>query len=336
MSSIELRNKGLINLSDTYALRQRPVARTLIVSGVARSGTSMVARVLHAAGVPMGEHSDDVVFEDHDFAELFAQPAIDQDAFDRLVRQRNEAHQIWGFKRPHLYPHGSAFLSRFRNPLLIVILRDPIAIAERNAIAEHIDIQTALSMAMTDLQGMLRFARQAPCPVLLVSYEKALHRHDDFIARLLKFCGLELSEVERRSLRDVIEPSRPAYIETARRKFDGYIDRIQGTVLSGWVHQQSLQEPLMLTVFRDDVPVVDCLADRYRQDLADAGIDTGRHGFEVPLVGYGFASASRVTVRIKDRSFALNNSGATAAELGADFEASWHGSDRHWALMPLS
>ncbi len=335
MAGTELTNRGLIRLHKTHSLVEHSAARTLIVSGVARSGTSMVARVLDAAGVPMGDRIDDVVFEDHDFSELFNRPTLDQDALGALVQQRNDAHPVWGFKRPQMHQLGTETISRFRNPLVIVTLRDPVAIAERYAIAEQIDARTTLSMAMGDLQEMVLFAQQLACPVLLVSYEKAVRDPARLVERLLEFCGLQRSASERQRLRRLVEPDRPAYIESARRTFGGYIDGIQGTVLGGWAYERSLGLPLAITVFRDDVPVLDGVADQYRQDLADAGIDDGRHGFSVDLAGCGFVPTSRVTVRVKGRNFALNNSGASAAELGADLQAEPGEPGRFWALTPF-
>ena len=335
MSGIDLTNKGLISLHQAKAVAKPPGARTLIVSGVAQSGTSMVARVLAAAGVPMGRRLDDVVFEDQKFAELFDRPVVDWAAFGTLLRQRDHAHRVWGFKRQHLHQQGAAMVDLFRNPAMIITLRDPVAIAEHYAIAEQIDTNTSLLMAMDDLQGMVRFAQQVRCPVLLVSYEKALQRREQFIDRLLEFCGLPLSAAEHQRLHRLVEPDRPTYIEAARRTFDGYIDQIRGTTLTGWACQRSFGEPLLLVVFRDDVPVVDCLADRHRQDLADSGIGDGRHGFSVDLAGHGFTPASQVVVRVKDRTFELNNSGATAAALGADINAFQQEFRRDWALTPF-
>ena len=335
MTDTDLTNRGLIRLHKTHSLVEHAAARTLIVSGVARSGTSMVARVLDAAGIPMGDRIDDVVFEDRDFAELLNRPALDQNALDDLIGRRNDAQPVWGFKRPQMHRLGAATIARFRNPLVIVTLRDPVAIAERYAIAEHIDARTTLSMATSDLQEMVLFAQQLACPVLLVSYEKAVRNPARLVERLLEFCGLQRSPGERQRLRRLVEPDRPAYIESARRTFGGYIDGIQGTLLGGWAYERSLGLPLTITVFRDDVPVLDGVADQYRQDLADAGIDDGRHGFSVDLAGCGFVPTSRVTVRIKDRNFALNNSGASAAELGADLPTVPGEPGRLWALTPF-
>ena len=313
---MDLQNKGLISFQGSQA---RGIGasrtRTLIVSGVARSGTSMIARVLHGAGVFMGEDMDQIVFEDHAFALAFENGGLDAKALGRLRRARDAKHPVWGFKRPHLHVQGTAAVAAFRNPRVILTVRDPVAIAERNAIAEQREPASSLAAAMEDLQAMLQFAQALTCPVLLVSYEKAVRQPARFISRLLDFCGIELEQAEQRRLVGLVEPDRPAYLESARRWFDGYIDEIRDNTLTGWARQRDVPLPVTVTVFRDDVAVTDCRADRLRQDLLQSGIGSGEHGFSVNLKGLGFKNDSRVTVRIEGRSFELHKSGSTVAAL---------------------
>ena len=73
--------------------RRIPVRRTLVVLGVERGGTSMVAGVLRALGVPMGDraglnHEDPAFLKD------------DPDKLRRAIRTRNKQHDMWGFKVP--------------------------------------------------------------------------------------------------------------------------------------------------------------------------------------------------------------------------------------------
>ncbi len=313
---MDLQNKGLISFHDSQA---RGIGasgtRTLIVSGVARSGTSMIARVLHGAGVFMGENMDQIVFEDHAFALAFENGGFDAKVVARLRRARDARHPVWGFKRPHLHVQGSVAVTAFRNPRVILTVRDPVAIAERNAIAEQRDPANGLAAAMEDLQAMLHFAQALTCPVLLVSYEKAVRQPARFISRLLDFCGIEMEQAEQRGLVALVEPDRPAYLQSARRRFDGYIDEIRDNTLTGWACQRDVPLPVTVTVFRDDVAVADCRADRLRQDLLQSGIGSGEHGFSVNLKGLGFKNDSRVTVRIEGRSFELQKSGSTVAAL---------------------
>jgi len=308
-------NSGLIVLREPAAGTVRPLSRTLVVSGVARSGTSMVARVLFEAGVFMGEHHDDVVFEDHELNDCFGR--ADLAALDGLVRKRNRQFPVWGFKRPHLHVLGAEPIARLRHPLVVLTVRDPVAIAERNVISEHRDPVACLSEAAADVAEAMRFAAALTCPVLLVSYEKAIQNPRVFIDRLVEFCGLALQVApERRdALALLVEPDRAAYRDSARRRFDGYLDRITDGVLHGWAWQEQFAEPLILTLFLDDAPVLHFAAADYRADLAASGIGDGRHAFAVDLSPFPVRPATRVGVRVEGCTFALNGSGNTALVL---------------------
>lgn len=306
-------NNGLISLHEPSGSAMLSAARTIVVSGVARSGTSMVARVLQAAGVFMGQQLDDVVFEDNELAPLFETP--DQARMLDLVRQRNRDRAIWGFKRPNLHLQTSPIIDMLRNPFVVLTMRDPVAIAERSAIAEQQDVQPELATAAENLLGIVRFADRLTCPVLLISYEKAVRQPDRFVERLLDFCGINLPASAHLPLIELIEPGRPAYVENARRVFEGYIDEITGTILSGWAWQRGLELPLNLTLLRDGKPVLDFVAEGMRGDLAQAQVGEGRHGFRVDLSRLGFVPRSKVTVRVSGRNFELTNSGRQVGEL---------------------
>lgn len=308
-----MQNKGIIRLRQPSNRSIQMDFRTLVVSGVARSGTSMVARVLCGAGVFMGHHVNDIVFEDDEFTLLF------EDLTPRrargLVERRNSEYDVWGFKRPHLHLYGKPLIDLFRNPYVIITMRDPVAIAERNVLSEQHDPAHSLSTAVNDLQAMVRFTQLLSCPVLLVSYEKAVQEPDRFVKELLNFCGLDLSESARAPLLGLIEPNRPAYIEKATRAFDGYVDCVVGTAVFGWACQRGSINPQTLTLFKDDEPVADFRADLYRSDLATAGVGNGLHGFSIDLSKFGFAPNSVISVRVAGRYFTLHNSGATLNEL---------------------
>jgi len=333
---MDYQNSGLINLHQTEQSDGTvPDTRTVIVTGVARSGTSMVARVLHGAGLFMGTQIDDVVFEDNEFAIPLGQSLLDVDAMNTLLRARDDVHPVWGLKRPHLHVHGPAAIDLFRNPAVIVIVRDPVAVAERNVIAEYLDVGRSLSQAMNDLQQMMQFVEDLTCPVLLISYEKALRSPDRFIQRLLDFCGLDVSEADRQTLAALVEPDRPAYVSSARRIFEGYIDEIKDTILVGWACQRGLDEPVTVKVMRDDQVVAHCVADQYRGDLDATGIGNGRHGFSIDLAGFGFHRESAVSVLIDGRNFTLTNSGRSVAELGADLERIEDHVMNPWAMIGI-
>src|SRR3954464_9324468 len=97
--------------------------KTLIVSGVGRGGTSLVASVLFHAGVFLGQHLAEAVYEDQEF--LLALNGHNRDLLLRLITHRSAAHRTWGFKVPGIHV-GLEYrdLSLFRNPHLILVFRD--------------------------------------------------------------------------------------------------------------------------------------------------------------------------------------------------------------------
>ena len=275
----------------------------------------MVARILQGARVFMGSHMDDVVFEDPEFTLLFENMKLEKT--HALLQKRNSVYSIWGFKRPHIHLYGKVFINVFRNPYVIITMRDPVAIAERNVISEQHDPMHSLSNAVNDLHAMTRFIGSLDCPTLLISYEKALQEPGIFVKQLLDFCGLDVPASARASLVELVEPNRQVYIDKARRIFDGYIDSLVGLTLSGWACERGSTAPQTLTLFKDDEPMCDFNADRFRLDLVKAGVGNGRHGFSIDLSNLGFKTYSRVSVLVSGRYFALNNSGSTIGELQA-------------------
>ena len=176
-------NGSLVIRQREFNSQEASKQRTIIVSGVARSGTAWLpACYLQAACswvtklttwssriMPLPECSSTLVY--------------DPQELDKLVEFRNADHSVWGFKRPHLHVHGVDTIKRFRNPLVILTVRDPVAIAERNAIAEITDPALGVSAAMQDLQDIIAFAKALTCPTLLISYEMALDQPDMCISR---------------------------------------------------------------------------------------------------------------------------------------------------------
>ena len=306
-----LRNQGVLRLNDEAPGDIASRQRTILVTGVARSGTSMIAQVLRRCGLAMGDHCDRVVFEDQDAEAAIA--ANDPDVLRHYIRRRNETADVWGLKRPHLHVLGSDVLSLFRNPRLVVSVRDTVAIACRNIISEGISPRTALADARQDTQAMFDFALGSACPVLLISYEKALVHPTVFLRELVSFCGFGDLEADVVPLLQDIDPERAAYLHGARRRFEGYVDKIEAGLLSGWVRQLSSEVPERIEVLLDGQSVATASADRHRADLDAAGI--GPHAFEVDLTPFRAREQAVVAVRVAGRVFELENSGRTYRDL---------------------
>ena len=311
MSDIaDLVNKGCI--------LNQPLAdqgRTLIVTGLQRSGTSVVAAILHHAGVFIGNEINDAVYEDEAIGRVLL--ARDIGALRRIVAERNERYPRWGFKRPLLHEELTAEqLSLFDRPRVIVTFRDPVSMAVRTSLSEYQDPLQVLADVAARQADLLRFVGTLRCPNLLLSYEKILAFPGEFTDAILGFCGILPSDELRARLLALVEPNRPRYLAIARRRFDGLIEGVRGGQLYGWCCLTRSADPVTLDVLVDDRVSVTVVADTFRQDLVDAGFGQGRHGYFVPVEALQARPDSVIRVRVARHGVELDNSGTRLCDFG--------------------
>lgn len=204
------RNFGTAALNDTPC----PDNTTIIVTGVARSGTSMVASSLVSLGLPMGDKIDDSVFEDIQVAKVLD----DRKAMADLIARKNAAHAKWGFKRPMAFDNISANLDLFRNPRIVVTFRDAASIAMRNVISMRFEFLPALGLATAHNAQLTKFVTAIAVPTLVISYEKALTEPEQYARELCSFCGIDAPIETRSAVADMVQSGPPRYLEMARRK----------------------------------------------------------------------------------------------------------------------
>lgn len=313
MEHADLVNKGLIWKDQPGTDQPLPANRTIIVSGLGRSGTSMVAALLAELGIISACDAYEETLDDREFLHLLKFRRADQ--FRVAIAQRNHRSSVWGFKLPsiHGYMPPTEILA-FRNPRLVITLRDVVAVAERHAIAEHADPLSSFFEAADGLADLIRFLRAAACPILLVSYEKAISLHDEFITALCQFCGCPIDDALRDRLAAIIHPNNMEYARTARRRFDGNIDGIFNGNLIGWCREIGEAAPVRLDLLVDGEIRSSFLAGQSRDDLKHAGIGDGSHGFAASIEGLGIIPASVLSVRVSGRTFEIPGSGKAAWE----------------------
>jgi hypothetical protein len=282
--------------------------RTLIVTGLYRSGTSLVASILRDAGIFMGRQINDAVFEDEEMGVTLR--SGDAGALRRLIDERNATHGTWGFKLPELHTHlRPDQLALFDNAHLIVTFRDIAAIAVRNSLSEYQDAMTALRDAGSQQAALSTFIGSASAPGLLLSYEKALIFPEDFVDALLRFCGLPSDAALRARLISRVEPNRKDYLSRARRIYRGRIDGVAHGCVFGWCQRIGSNDPVRLELFIDDQRITAFLADVFLQNLLDAQVGAGAHGFVVALTGLQARPDAILRVRVAGRVIELENSG---------------------------
>ena len=271
-----LKNEGLIALNQPAS---SPAEKTIVVLGIARSGTSMVANVLHALGVPMGEKLS-VVMEDVAISQ--AVEARDQAALRELVALRNARHPVWGWKRPSAFEHGEVWKDCFRNPYVVAIFRDPLAIANRNRISMLMeDVAHNLERSVQQTGALVGFLKAHAGPTLLCSYEKALIYPEAFVRAVDDFLGLKAADRWPQALAEM-HPSPPRYLDASRVTYSlGHLDTVNDRLCSGWAfYPRQSGRSAKVQILVNDRLVHTVEARTPRPDVKEKGIHpTGLCGF---------------------------------------------------------
>jgi hypothetical protein len=288
---------------------------TVIVSGVGRSGTSMTAAVLSALGIPMG-NTKSAVLEDEEF--LHALLFFNFGRLAQLVNIRNAATDRWGFKfaslQNHLLPPQ---LKSFRNPHLIIVMRDPVAIAARAQISdpEIKDATDAFFNVTKQSYDMANFVANAPCPTLLLSYEKFLSFPAEAIACIAAFCGIELTEAARAQALAEIAPNNTDYLKLFHKEYKGHLNGIRHGRVFGWCCALNNNEPVAIELLADGKVIATTFANIFREDLKKAGIGEGVHAFEIDISHLGLNGDCILRVQAAGTDFVLQGSDASVVAL---------------------
>src|SRR6185312_16242886 len=150
-------NFGIIVIGADGRAAGRANPKTFVMSGVARSGTTLVAGLMRRAGVFLGDPLHEVVLEDAQILELLRTRSMA--ALQQVIARRNAAHAVWGFKLPNLHAFlRTEELALFRSPHLILVFRDPVAVTVRSAISERYQVMEELASTAAAQQSMVQFA----------------------------------------------------------------------------------------------------------------------------------------------------------------------------------
>ena len=201
-------------------------ARTFVVFGVPRGGTTMVARIVEQLGVPMGQDLP-ANYEDQAFNFDFMPDEFKADrskmraSLIDAIHQRNQSHAVWGWKYPRANIYLNQILGHVRRPHLICVLRDPLASSLRPLGRKNLRAKPGKLMGspvklmeqhLAWQNRNLEIIRRANCPSLICSYEKAITSPDEFVKEMANFIGLTSSHEHIAQAVDQIKPG--SYIQT--------------------------------------------------------------------------------------------------------------------------
>lgn len=192
--------------------------RTIIVIGVARSGTSLVTSILEGLGVNMGDKKSYGSFEDEEIYSLIESANFNFDELRRIVNYKNSKYRVWGWKRPKSFEYAHKFESLIVNPIYVIPFRDVLAISNRNEKSDGITHIKALRFNINRYMKLLNFIEDNENPIFLFSYEKALEDKTLLIWQLSEFLGIPLVSNNIPPILENIEIQQKEYMETLMNK----------------------------------------------------------------------------------------------------------------------
>jgi len=284
-------NKGVIisNIHDQANKSQK----TVVIMGVARSGTSMAAQVVKDLGIEMGGNKSSVYNERKDVYSLLEEDKIAE--FDALVTQQNDQYDLWGWKRPRSVEYVDRFEERIRNPHYIIPFRDYVSIAVRNNMAINTDPQTNLiDTHVNRYSKVIEFVQQNEQPILLFSYEKAVIYPRYFVSQIAQFLGVSDSKNIEKAITS-IDVGDNRYVKINKNL--GNLDKVSNGKVHGWAKRATSASPLTLKLYVDGNYVKEIVANKPRKDLSQIG----KHAFSDSFDEIGLVSGVSYQVSVCDQ-----------------------------------
>lgn len=175
-----------------------------------RSGSSVVAGILHQLGVNMGtdlmppsEHNPRGYFEDMDFVRLnaailkpwgwFSLPDVleRKPLFDNKIKRIVQSREgVWGWKDPRTALTLPLYWEYLTNPYLVVVDRPHLSCAKSLNARDGIPTGLALEFTNRYYRRIYDLVQRYYCPSIIVRYDHLL-RDDGIINRLAQFLGLD-------------------------------------------------------------------------------------------------------------------------------------------------
>lgn len=177
------------------------VKKSIVVLGIPRGGTSMIASGLQSLGVFIGDAPGKGNLEDIHFRKVWN--SKDENEIHREIKNFNQKHEQWAVKVPSMWQELDRVPTFFQNSSYIFVARDPMAIAMRSiaigrSAAHNMPaIVTRICGAYTKIAS---FIEEQKRPSLFISYDKANANPQNFVESLALFCGAEDNTLKKNAL----------------------------------------------------------------------------------------------------------------------------------------
>lgn len=262
----ELLNPGFVRVNQPHPRDCGPV----VIVGAARGGTSMVSGVLGHLGVFLGDGAAPPVYEEIPLSQCLERGDL---AEAEVIRDKyNAKADLWAWKRPSAIRQLQAVEELLTPRQWILVYRDPVATALRRSISDGSDVNAVLAAVNREYDAMNQFLQQHRPPALLVSYDTAVRRKEQFVPALVDYLGIAPSRAQLAAAATFIQHDPPDYLnEARRRRFVGFVDAIGPRAVRGWARRVDGGVPVQVSVLVDGAEVGTVVADKPRADLAANG-----------------------------------------------------------------
>lgn len=290
-----LHNDGIVAIN---ADSQLPKQRTLIVLGAPRGGTTMVAGSLAKLGVFMGDRLP-ATYEDSRLLKMISDRQYGD--VHKVIKERNSHHDVWGWKQPNEFDaFFTNVLDEIRNPIFFVIVRDVVAIGNRNRISALTDVTSSMLNNLQLYKQLLDKVISSGHPSVFISYEKALLDPSEYMHRIAEFSSNPTSEQIEDAIA-FVRPSPSDYLESARvTEAKGAVDTIEPRRITGWAFfPKRPTTPVRLNLIVNGQLISSADAITYRKDLLEKKLHpSGKCGFSFLLEGISMlADGDEVQIR---------------------------------------
>jgi len=301
-----LANKGIEVLGSLENNQQKPI----IVVGVARGGTSLIAGILENLGLFMGDKSCKPVFEDVHLSSFF------EDGNDKkvaeIISDYKRKHKIFGWKRPSSISQLEKVDSLFNKPKYIFIFKDVLSIAGRNKISMQSEsLFPSMQDALNKYSLAINFIKKFQPNSLLISYEKAMLNQNELVSTINAFCGLNAEQTAINKAIHFIDPTPSSYLNSSRitksrGRFGGLSPN--GKQLFGWANfEHKPEKTAMVKFFLNDKLLGETTANKPRKDLDSKFNKPCAFNWKVPK-DITFNTGDKIRARVEGDIVDLDNS----------------------------
>jgi hypothetical protein len=162
--------------------------KTVMVLGVERGGTSMVAGILRGLGVNMGDRAG---FNHEDPQFLTDDPEI----LLKRIQNRNRQAEVWGFKIPKQVQLMDFFEKNLRNPHYVIVFRNLLAIADSWQQRGAGSVVDSIDRTIKYYNLIVEHCKMTQRPVLMLNYERAVSSDEgkeEAVRALGAFLGIDV------------------------------------------------------------------------------------------------------------------------------------------------